>query len=573
MKKLNVFFIPLFLFLGSLFFNIQYTAAQCTTISCGGVLGGTAAGDDLDGDGVCNDKDVDDDNDGIKDIVESPEYFTNLIKDGGFTVSGEPALTNNGWFVGVGTNAYGSNYNYSTPHPYTPSLTTFSYGANNGQVNSPLTGGIFASIGGSNASTGILNVLTEDPNTPIVYKFDQTLNSTINYNLEFDIALRGNSGAPNEDYAVYLYNGTTNQVEQTLHQAALSTLHYVDPGPPYTGGTQGAGYRTLQMSFSVNSSTDQYYLVFKTLGAQNPEDDFVIDRVAMNAGSVRDTDGDGVPDHQDLDSDNDGIADVYESGCTPPSGTTVTDCRLPSPNWGTGCPDGRANVTCASPVNTDGTGLPDYLDLDSDGDGCSDAAEAGTNVYTVNSTGYTVTASQVDANGRTNATCAAPANNSWKTYSANCAQALPVTFDNVTAYIQSGTLQVNWATVTEKNNDHFEIEISKDGKKWNKASNNIISKGDGGNSDVAINYQQSIPLSGMAVMGVSMFLLSMGIMFRRNKWLGSVLMIVGISAVLYGCSKNDNDISATAEKVYVRIKQVDKDGTASYSKVVTAIMK
>lgn len=58
------------------------------------------------------------------------------------------------------------------------------------------------------------------------------------------------------------------------------------------------------------------------------------------------TDGDSLPDYQDLDSDNDGIPDELE--CT-----------------GSPCED------------TDNDFIPDYLDLDSDNDGISDAAESG----------------------------------------------------------------------------------------------------------------------------------------------------------------------------------------------------
>ena len=58
---------------------------------------------------------------------------------------------------------------------------------------------------------------------------------------------------------------------------------------------------------------------------------------------MSDTDGDGVPDYVDLDSDNDGIPDIVE-GCD---------------------------------VDTDGDGTPNCLDLDSDGDGCNDVTEAG----------------------------------------------------------------------------------------------------------------------------------------------------------------------------------------------------
>ena len=62
----------------------------------------------------------------------------------------------------------------------------------------------------------------------------------------------------------------------------------------------------------------------------------------------KDTDGDGIPNHKDLDSDNDGIPDSVEKGSTG-----------------------------ANPDDTDGTGLPNYLDTDSDDDGILDAVERG----------------------------------------------------------------------------------------------------------------------------------------------------------------------------------------------------
>jgi hypothetical protein len=59
-----------------------------------------------------------------------------------------------------------------------------------------------------------------------------------------------------------------------------------------------------------------------------------------------DSDGDGLPDYADLDSDNDGMMDKVEVG------------------------------TGIKPVDTDADGTPDYLDLDSDGDGLFDTFEA-----------------------------------------------------------------------------------------------------------------------------------------------------------------------------------------------------
>ncbi len=65
-----------------------------------------------------------------------------------------------------------------------------------------------------------------------------------------------------------------------------------------------------------------------------------------NPDKPRDTDKDGVPDHEDEDSDNDGKPDSEEAGQNP-----------------------------AEPKDTDKDGLPDYRDLDSDNDGKPDSEE------------------------------------------------------------------------------------------------------------------------------------------------------------------------------------------------------
>ncbi len=90
-----------------------------------------------------------------------------------------------------------------------------------------------------------------------------------------------------------------------------------------------------------------------------------------------DTDGDGVVNMLDLDSDNDGIYDVVESG----SGAAHTDGVVNGSTTLRGIPqaidsndDGVADYTL---TNSDGTGLPDFLTLDADGDGCNDVIEAG----------------------------------------------------------------------------------------------------------------------------------------------------------------------------------------------------
>ncbi|RBQ11287.1 tandem-95 repeat protein, partial [Pedobacter miscanthi] len=83
-----------------------------------------------------------------------------------------------------------------------------------------------------------------------------------------------------------------------------------------------------------------------------------------------DTDGDGIPNFLDLDSDGDGIPDNIEAqstaGYIAPSGVDANRDGL----------DDAYGPNGITPVNTDGTDQPDYLDLDSDNDNDSDTLEA-----------------------------------------------------------------------------------------------------------------------------------------------------------------------------------------------------
>ncbi len=101
-----------------------------------------------------------------------------------------------------------------------------------------------------------------------------------------------------------------------------------------------------------------------------------------NAGSVNytplDTDADGNPDFQDLDSDNDGISDVVEASPTGVNNDTNGDGKAD----GTVNTNGVASMPNTTALglgtpDTDGDGKPDFRDLDSDNDGINDVVEAG----------------------------------------------------------------------------------------------------------------------------------------------------------------------------------------------------
>ncbi|WP_240775473.1 GEVED domain-containing protein [Photobacterium damselae] len=92
--------------------------------------------------------------------------------------------------------------------------------------------------------------------------------------------------------------------------------------------------------------------------------------------SLIDPDNDGIPNHLDLDSDGDGIPDNIEAqttlGYISPNND---DAATYTANNGLNTAYLATNGL--SPVNTDTTDNPDYLDLDSDNQGGNDTAEAG----------------------------------------------------------------------------------------------------------------------------------------------------------------------------------------------------
>lgn len=89
-----------------------------------------------------------------------------------------------------------------------------------------------------------------------------------------------------------------------------------------------------------------------------------------------DTDVDTYPNRLDLDSDNDGIHDVVESGGidSDGNGTANDDDNNVNNTASNGIPTSAGGGN--TPVDTGADASPDYLNLDSDEDGCTDANEA-----------------------------------------------------------------------------------------------------------------------------------------------------------------------------------------------------
>ena len=113
-----------------------------------------------------------------------------------------------------------------------------------------------------------------------------------------------------------------------LYNADTNTVQSVLSSIPLNNLPAFPNYLTISGSFTVPVSGN-YYLLFMNAGNGGAGNDYIIDRVVtignLGSPSICDFDGDGVPNYLDLDTDGDGCSDLVESGVSP-----STDISTPS---------------------------------------------------------------------------------------------------------------------------------------------------------------------------------------------------------------------------------------------------
>ena len=151
--------------------------------------------------------------------------------------------------------------------------------------------------------------------------------------------------------------------------------------------------------------------------------------------------------------------------------------------------------------------------------------------------------------------------------------ALPVNFDDVNASINGNILNVKWSTLSETNNDHFNIQVSNDGNYF-KNVGQVKSQIVDGNSDKKLNYSFSINLNDMAMpvsAAAASFMILMLIMPPRKRKVFGLISLIAASIFIYSCTKQEVGVSNENEKIWVKIVQVDKDGSEKSSRIVQAV--
>lgn len=251
---------------------------------------------DCDGDGVPNDADSDDDNDGVLDVTESDP--TELVTNGSFA-GGTPSTMTTGTSTTMFTNwtttassGTSGNITYNGGIPY---MTLDGGTASIEQTLPPVCsvdkikldiswndGAVNASTGGGFSYTSFFSVL-----------YGGTEYAKITTTTGNNVLPSGTTLATIE-YLNGAY-GNLNTLNNVVYSSNTLTPNWVINLP---SGTPGGGILRFQM----------------VGGSPFPGDDFRFDNVSVKG--TKDTDGDGICNSCDLDSDGDGCSDAFESGAT-----------------------------------------------------------------------------------------------------------------------------------------------------------------------------------------------------------------------------------------------------------------
>ncbi len=330
---------------------------------------------DTDGDGISDDIDLDDDNDGILDVEE--RYLPTIAANSN---SGTGANQDKLYF-----------FNWDG--------ADFADGLHNGDTQ------IFMLPDGLTVTATISNVvgngsgfLPDDMETwssGLLYQEYNTLGSqealhstVFGDNLSFTITFAGTKNGqsfPLDLLALDAEGTSTNLTESikwTTNGGSWTLLEAFGDGGAFTG----AGTSILMTTYTLEGTSIYYSRV-----ATQFDVDIVAggkQAVAFGLVLVADSEGDGIPNDLDLDSDNDGISDLIESGQDASIVDTnndgiLDDMATPALQVANDLNnDGVLDAIDSStgipvvPDNSDNDTIPDYLDLDSDNDGIPDAVEA-----------------------------------------------------------------------------------------------------------------------------------------------------------------------------------------------------
>ncbi|MBP8157132.1 MAG: choice-of-anchor D domain-containing protein, partial [Flavobacterium sp.] len=298
---------------------------------------------DNDGDTVDGSTDIDDDNDGITDIIECGACLSDPFVNGGFespviaaaSYAILPTSSVNGWqtsaedFIEIWSDGFNG----------VPAAS----GNQFAELN--------ANIAGTLYQTFCLN----------------GAGGTINWSIKH----RGRGG-----------------VDQAFVKMGSSLADALASSPIVEMVDDVTAWGTYSGIYSIPVGQTQIVITFQagyTGSGSASVGNFIDDvQIVINQGCI-DSDGDGIPDTEDLDSDNDGIPDVEEAGFKQYSNNTSTFDKSNPSLWTDANSNGMSDFIAAmisggtyNVPDSDADGLRNQLDFDSDNDSFFDVNEGGT---------------------------------------------------------------------------------------------------------------------------------------------------------------------------------------------------
>ena len=344
------------------YYYVSATIAGCTSPKDSDNIPVSSCPNDSDNDAVNDNVDLDNDNDGITNCAES---YGNQVFNLFNTVAGSMSI-----------NTYSNSYTGTITFEGTgtPSVTP-----------------IFGDAGGN-----FVTEAAQGKNNAVSYTLN--FNSPISLSVSYaPIAAANDLFTSSTEIRITCPVNKTLTVLNPTNQLLIDTNY---DGIFESGITQYSSFEIrirLNSSVSLPAGTGTFSIngnLINSIVITNINlSDTSTSRVALNLFATcipKDSDGDGIADQNDLDSDNDSILDLFEA-----QGPTFLALSNIDINQ-----DGIDDVfgSGLNPVDTDSDNVPNYLDLDSDNDGINDLDEAGFTITDADNNGI-IDGANFGANG------------------------------------------------------------------------------------------------------------------------------------------------------------------------------
>ncbi|PKG52167.1 hypothetical protein CXF54_06325, partial [Olleya sp. 1-3] len=296
--------------------NVCFTETRSATLTAlpdpctDGAIVGTVTANDPDADGINSACDLDDDNDGILDAEE-------------FNSTCSSVTTQNIHFTDSSFNQVAANSNDGDLVAYlkdfvsdVTAVSTTTIGSGTFSANSPnyTDGSIQVDMQSRNGNLNVTGTTTE-----IVF-------SEPIFSLEFNLRSLGRnaSGTYSESQNIKFYNeGVQVQFPAVIYSGNANPVGAGASYDPLSGDAiaaiLGGTAQEANFRFDITKPIDR--VVISQLASANADN--IGWRLVPLCAAYLDTDGDGIFDHRDVDSDNDGCNDVIESGGLDPNGDGI----------------------------------------------------------------------------------------------------------------------------------------------------------------------------------------------------------------------------------------------------------